>query len=473
MKDSIQHKIDKNGIQRPPKGLAVLALVGPSFIWCAEYIGSGEVILATRAGAILGPSIVWAVVLGIFLKYWIGMCGARYTVCTGEGMIDMFDRIPGPRHWVVWIVLFIQFVSATISIGSIVSAAGIFISSILPVPPFLSGWLVSVFCLIVVWSGVFTLLKIIMSVFVLVIIIGVLYVAITVFPGLHALLRSFLFNIPAVPDWAWLQAHASQNPWREILPLLGWGAGGFASQVWYTYWVLGAGYGAARDQGYGKPANVNRLASITRAGAERIRGWCSIMHTDATIAVVIGNIVTVGFLLAGAGVLRPMHLAPQGEHVATTLARIFSWKWGAFGGFIFMFSAAVALVSTQIGQLAGWPRLLADSFRICIPGFNKKFAWKTQFRMFLIFFLCTNMIIVYSFGLKPVFLVQVSAVLDGLLLTPLQALWVAVGLYVVMPRLFKDEARDVLKPHWIFAVGLVIAFFVFGYFCVFQIPYLL
>lgn len=83
------------------------------------------------------------------------------------------------------------------------------------------------------------------------------------------------------------------------------------------------------------------------------------------------------------------------------------------------------------------------------------------------------MIIVFSFGLKPVVIVQLSAILDGLLLTPLQAIWVAIGLYVVMPKLFNDEAREILKPHWIFAVILVVAFLVFGYFCVFQIPTLL
>ena len=91
-------------IKKPPKGLAIFALVGPSIVWCAEYIGSGEVILATRTGAILGTGVLWAVVVGIFLKYWIGLSGARYTVCTGEGMIDMFERIPGPKHWAVWIV---------------------------------------------------------------------------------------------------------------------------------------------------------------------------------------------------------------------------------------------------------------------------------------------------------------------------------------------------------------------------------
>ncbi len=103
----------------PPKGLAILALVGPAFIWCAEYIGSGEVILATRTGAILGNPIIWAVFIGIFLKYWIGMSGARYTVCTGEGMIRLYVVMPKlfneearqilKPHWIFAVGLIIAF----------------------------------------------------------------------------------------------------------------------------------------------------------------------------------------------------------------------------------------------------------------------------------------------------------------------------------------------------------------------------
>ena len=460
-------------IKMPPKGLAVFALVGPSFVWCAEYIGSGEVILATRTGAILGTGVIWAVILGIFLKYWIGMSGARYTVCTGEGMIDMFGRIPGPRHWVVWVVLIAQFASATIAIGSIASAAGIFVNNLVPVSPYFGGWFVTIFSLIVVWSGVFNLLKVVMSFFVLIIVLGVLYVAVNVFPGFSTFMKGLAFHIPIVPEWALSLKGINENPWRELLPLLGWGAGGFASQVWYTYWVLGAGYGAAQGRSYGKPADVSLLKKFSHEGALKIKRWCRVVYMDATIAMIIGNVVTISFLIAGTGVLGPNQIAPQGEKVATTLATIFSSKWGAFGGFLFMLSAAAALISTQIGQLAGWPRLLADSFRICIPGFQKRFSWKTQFRIFLLFFFCTNMIIVFTLGLKPVLLVKLGAILDGLLLTPLQAIWVAIGLYVVMPKMLSKKAREILRPHWIFAVGLIIAFIVFGYFCVFQIPSIL
>ncbi len=457
-------------IKLPPKGLAILAVVGPAFVWCAEYIGSGEVILATRTGAILGTGVMWAIVAGIVLKYWIGMSGARYTVCTGEGMIDMFSRMPGPKNWAVWIVLIAQFVSAAISIGSLAAAAGVFVNSLVPISRYFGGWLVTILAVAVVWAGVFDLLKMVMSFFVIIIVLGVVSVAFSVFPNFSALVQGFSLQVPAVPEWA-LAAGVNANPWREILPLIGWSAGGFASQVWYTYWVMGAGYGATAGRDYGQPADLSALQSLTRTNAENIKGWCRVVYADATIAMIIGNVVTVSFLIAGAGILRPNQLAPEGEAVALTLSKIFSSRWGELGGFLFLLSGAAALISTQIGQLAGWPRLLADAFRICIPGFQTRFAWKTQYRLFLFFFLCTNMILVYSFGLKPVFMVKLGALLDGLLLTPLQALCLIIGLYVVMPKMLSAEAHAILRPHWIFALGLFIAFIVFGYFCVAQMPF--
>jgi len=467
-------------IKKPPIGFAALALVGPSFVWAAEYIGSGEVILATRTGAILGTAVLWAIVVGIFLKFWIGMSGARYTVCTGEGMIDMFNRMPGPKHWAVWVVLVIQFIAGTFSIGAVVTAAGVFVSSLFPaqmIPesmtsifPGLCGWVVTIVAVAVVWSGLFKVLKIVMSILVLIVVLGVLYVAAHVFPGVGALLDSLTFGVPSVPEWATSLDKVSDNPWKEILPLLGWGAGGFASQVWYTYWVLGAGYGAAAGRGYGKPADVVSLRSMTRDAAEKIKGWCRVLYIDSSLAVVIGIVVTGAFFIAGSGVLGPEKIAPEGPDVAIKLSTVFSSRWGSWGGFLFMLAGAAALISTQIGQLAGWPRLLADSCRICIPGFNKKLTWKWQFRLFLLFFLCANMVIVFFFKEKPVILVQFAALLDGLLLTPMQAILVAVGLFVVMPKLLSAEAARVLKPNWIFAIGLVIAFLVFAYFCIVQMP---
>jgi hypothetical protein len=83
------------------------------------------------------------------------------------------------------------------------------------------------------------------------------------------------------------------------------------------------------------------------------------------------------------------------------------------------------------------------------------------------------MLVVFVFGVKPVFLVQSGAILDGLVLTPPQAICVAIGLFVIMPKMFSTEVYEIIKPHRIHAVILFLAFLVFGYFCIFQIPYTL
>lgn len=450
-----------------PKGLAILLLVGPSMVWAAEYIGSGEVIIATRTGAILGTTVLWAVILGVFLKFWIGMAGARYTVCTGEGMIDMFDRIPGPRHWVVWIVLVVQFFCAIMSTGALATSAGVFIHSLVPcIDLSLCGWFAAFFAVAVAWSGVFDVLKIVMSLFVLIVVIGALYIAARVFPSFAELAAGLTFKLPAVPEWAASMESVSNSTWQEMLPVLGWGAGGFASQVWYTYWVIGAGYGATAGRGYGKPADVASLMVMPRETAQRIKGWCRMLYVDSTFAMVLGVAVTGAFLVAGAGILGVERLAPGNNDMAEVLSQVFARRWDRLGGFLFKFSGAVAMVSTLTGQLAGWPRLMADSCRICIPGFNEKFAWKGQFRIFLVVFFCTSMLIVFVLGKQPIFLLKISSILEGVLLIALQAACVGIGLYFVMPKMLSKEACEVLRPGWVFAVGLLGTFLFFGYLCV-------
>ena len=454
-----------------PKGLAILAIVGPAFVWCAEYIGSGEVILATRMGAILGYAALWAPLMGIMLKTFIGAGGAHYTVCTGEGMVDMFGRMPGAGKLVVWVVLIAELCAGAMSSGSVASAAGIFAHSIIPLKPYIWGWILTAFAIVVVWSGTFDIIKYVMSVFVFFVILGVLYVAVHTLPGMGELVRGLVvFSVPEVPGWAIELGDVSSNPWNEILPLIGWAAGGFASQVWYTYWVLGAGYGMARGRTYGQPCDTSVLSRMTAETARKVKGWCRVVYVDATVAMIIGILVTGGFMLAGAGVLRPEHIAPEGASVAIELSVIFGKIWGKFGAKLFVIAGCAALTSTLIGQFAGWPRLLADSVRICFPKFSQKFSWAVQFRMFVTFFFITNTLIVYTLGFKPVFIIKISAVVEGLLLTPFQAVAVLIGLVWVMPRLVGKEAYAILKPGWLLRVGLVISAIVFGYFCLYKIP---
>ncbi|MCF8226269.1 MAG: Nramp family divalent metal transporter [Bacteroidales bacterium] len=456
-------------VKKAPVGFAALALIGPSLVWVSEYIGSGEVIIATRAGALLGTGILWAVVIGIFLKFWIGMAGARYTVTTGEGMIDLFDRLPGPAHWAVWLIMVIQLAAAAFSIGSVASAGGIFLAHLTHIPRFVCGWLITLIAFFVSWKGEFRWLKISMSVLVVTVIIGVIYVSVNVFPAAAEFFKGLIPSEPFVPQWA-IEKGVDENPWKEVLPLLGWGAGGFASQVWYSYWVIGAGYGMTSKDGYGKSADLKKLKQVDRGQALVIKSWNRFVTMDASIAMVIGIVATSGFLIAGAGILGETQVVPEGEMVALQLSELFAANWGSGGAFLFVLGGTAALLSTQIGQLAGWPRLLSDTFRLCLPETARKYSWKTQFRTILVLLSIASMVIIFTLGYKPVVLVKFAAVFEGLLLTPFQAAVVFFGLYFIMPRFFNDEVKKLVRPHWSIGVGLVVAAFFFTYFCVVQLP---
>ncbi len=452
-----------------PRGLGVLALAGPSLIWCAEYIGSGEVILATRTGALFGTAALWAVAAAIVLKCSIGMIGARWTAVTGEGMIDLFDRIPGPRHWLVWVVLLLQLPAAVVSIGALARVAGVFLNSLLPLPhgPLVWGLAASLFAAGVAWTGRFDLLKGVMSFFVMLIIAGATYVAVRTIPPLAEVAKGIVGLVPLeIPAWVPATSRVV-SPSHEILPLMGWAAGGFASQVWYSYWVLGAGYGMAATGSCGKPADTTRLSGIDAGEAVRLRGWCRVVWADATLAACIGIVVTMAFMLAGAGVLRPAHLLPEGNQVAITLSTIFSENWGRGGAVLFLIAGSAAMVSTLIGQLSGWPRLLADCARIvCLP--FARIPWKVQFRGLLAFFIVTNALaaIVYD----PVKLVQLGGQLDGILLTPIQALALLVAFTCVLPRLMPRESFRVLRLGPLAILLLATATVVFGILCVLILP---
>jgi Mn2+/Fe2+ NRAMP family transporter len=443
-------------VVEPPRGFATVAMIGPALVWVGEAIGSGEVILSTRFGAILGASVLWVPALAIFLKFWIGLGGARYTVCTGEGMMDMFSRLPGPRNWMVWIVLVAQTFAAAISTGGLALASGAFAHALIPsLPGYAWSWIMVGLAVAVVWSGRFDALKRVMSVLVGLMVIGVGYVALKALPEFESVMSGlFGFHIPDVPQWAVATGRIQSNVWHEMVPIMGWAAGGFASQVWYTYWVLGAGYGMAHGRPYGKPADEAQLKEMPPGAAARLKGWCRMVDIDATTAFVIAMTTTLAFMLAGAAVLGPRQVVPEGPRVAFDLAAIFGEQWGRAGELLFIMAGWAALFSTLLGQLAGWPRLLADAYRICIKPFGR-IEWKRQFHLFLVALLGVNVLITYALGLQPVRLIQAAALTEGVLLVPFQAAGVLLALYVVLPKMLPDHARRVLRPSPVIALALV------------------
>ncbi|MEZ6044165.1 MAG: hypothetical protein R3C11_00990 [Planctomycetaceae bacterium] len=91
--------------QEPPERLRKLSLrnffafVGPGLIIASVTIGSGELVWASRSGAIFGYSLLWCfLVAGIFKGVQVYVA-ARHLALTGEHPLVTWKGLPGPPLW--------------------------------------------------------------------------------------------------------------------------------------------------------------------------------------------------------------------------------------------------------------------------------------------------------------------------------------------------------------------------------------
>ena len=94
-------------ITEPPQTITgILHQTGPGIILAAAIVGSGELIATTTLGAQVGYAALWIILLSCFIKPIIQAEWGRYTIATGETGLESFNRLPGPRfkvNWVVWL----------------------------------------------------------------------------------------------------------------------------------------------------------------------------------------------------------------------------------------------------------------------------------------------------------------------------------------------------------------------------------
>ena len=71
---------NQDGAKKPRFGL--IALAGPGLLLAATGVGGGDLATASIAGSLLGPAILWAVIVGAFLKFVVTEGLARWQLAT-------------------------------------------------------------------------------------------------------------------------------------------------------------------------------------------------------------------------------------------------------------------------------------------------------------------------------------------------------------------------------------------------------
>lgn len=321
--------------------------IGPGMVLAATAIGASHLVLAPTAGAAYGYALLWLVLFTHVFKYPAFDFGPRYTIATGETLLDGYARVPGPRGWALWIFLagtVIQGFSVTAGVLSVAAAVA---TAAIPAVPLLA-WAagIAVVGVWLLWSGRFD--------------------------GLSALSKWMMAVLAVVTAVAFLAtpppAGAIVDLVRPSLPsgsivlvaaILGWMPTGIDVAIWHSMWAV-----ERRTEWEARTAARGAAAGL---GPEREhalrRGALSYALVDLRIGYGLSLVLAVLFLALGAEVLRPTGSVPQGAGVAITIARLYTDALGSWMWWPFLAAAFFGMYSTTLGVMDGFPRAFAGTVR--------------------------------------------------------------------------------------------------------------
>jgi Mn2+/Fe2+ NRAMP family transporter len=317
----------------------LLALFGPAAIVTSVSIGAGETIVVVKAGSWAGYSLLWLVlastlVKGICVTYLLG----RYSAVSGEMIGHRLVRLPGPRGWLLWIIVALELAAAGplwaaiarpsgdlmyYLLDRIVALAGVSGSDISGMPAaHLFGLSAAT------WHSIFATLLITAAlifgagvslaslekqqiVICGVLVVGTVVGTLMVRPDFGAAFWGTVSigHLPAVPSWA--PADVRDQPLLTMATTFGYVGGSVMCYIAYANWVCKHRWGLSSH------AEIERIRERAAAGspqdylpsdalqAKRMRKLLAPLRWDVAMGAFVLFVVSASFMLAGAAVLYP------------------------------------------------------------------------------------------------------------------------------------------------------------------------
>ncbi len=295
--------------------LKYLKQIGPGAIVASATIGAGETVLAVRVGAWGGYELLWLILVAAISKslltlYLLG----RYSAVSGEAVADRLVEMPGPRGWLLWIILILEGLVAPLVFVVIAVPCGQLMSQVLASAGLVISykWLALGFVSLAIVVGMvqqYQTLEKSQLVVCLILLVGTVTATLLTGPDVKEILSGlFRFgHFPPYPDWLPTEIR-NRSQLLEVASVFGYAGSIPMNYIVYSNWVLIKGWTLGR----------NRSSRSDLSQALGPLRW------DVGFNVVLVFIVTVAFMIAGAAILRPLHRIPNGYDLLTEQAQIFA-----------------------------------------------------------------------------------------------------------------------------------------------------
>ena len=370
----------------------MFVFLGPGIVIASVTIGSGELVLASRSGAVFGNQLLWCFVLAGAFKCVQVYGAARHITLTGEHPLTYWSNFPGPPLWFPLLIALPTLAVMPIAFSAISETLAGYIHELAgplagqQVGPYQHiefrenfwGTLILSLCLCLAIASSLKILERV-SAFVLGILLTCVIVSVAFCdPDWWEICRGIVW--PRVPEYdAWiLKEYADtferRSPWLEIALYLTAVGGGTFDYVGYVgmlrekKWGLAGRTTASREE---LNALVNSNDQAAKEQLQRARQWTRAPLLDATSSFGIVILVTLLFAILGAEILNEQHSVPDNSQLLSQQETFLTilhpqLKWIYRGG-VFL-----AFIGTLYGAFEVYKYTFIESIRAFSPRLASK-----------------------------------------------------------------------------------------------------
>ncbi len=377
-------------------------MLGPGLLYAGAAIGVSHLVQSTRAGAIYGFALIWAVILANVMKYPFFQFGPRYAAATGNSLIDGYRKL-GILPMLLFLIITIGTIFTIQAAVTVVTGA--IAASVFGIdwPMWLWSAIVLAIASLILISGRYKALD--LAIKIIIVLLAVSTVSAAIIGISHS----------------GISGHSSHFVWDKIgiaflIALMGWMPSPIDLSVWHSLWSLE------------KNKQIGHRTSLKDALIDFNIGYWG-------TAVLALAFVTLGALIMfGSGTT----FSPKGAVFAGQLISMYTNSLGPWAYIIIAVAALTTMFSTTLTCLDAIPRVLERSTLVIFPCLSKSDRHQTLYWAWLVVLVIGALLMLGFFINSMQGMVNLATILSFLTAPVL-----AVMNYLVM---FSNQVPDELKP---------------------------
>jgi Mn2+/Fe2+ NRAMP family transporter len=309
---------------------------GPGIVMVLSWLGAGDLVDMSVAGAHYGYNLMWALVIALLLRYILVNVISKYALCNvhGESIIQGYNRINKflPMFFGIASLMLAHFYAAYLIKGAgealvkLTSTGNTFIWSIAVV----------VFVLVLVGNGIYNYVEITIKGVLILMVISLVGSALWVGPDVGAIARGTIaFSIP--------KNVGGLDTLVFVFSLIGAVAGSMSNLI-YPYLF--------KEKGWQGPS------------------YLKLQRYDLLFGIAMIILIDLAVWTLGAEILHPKGLIIES---VGDMAQMLTLSIGMFGGILFFLGVLGACVKTVIVYALGFGTLFVDAIHTTFPERAKKY----------------------------------------------------------------------------------------------------